>query len=362
MGCEGRWGGTSHSDHFMKILILGATGFIGRNMSEHFSKIGHEVVTSGYTRKADYNEDLRQPHALSHMMDGVDVVIQAAATTSGSKDIVNNPSLHVTDNAVMNSYIFRTAVEAKVKHVVFFSCTTMFTTGRITEESPVDIPPKYFGVAHTKLYCEKLCQFYAGLGDTKFTAIRHSNIYGPHDKFDLEHSHVMGATITKVMRDKWPDTHQMTATDALRKNNVVIIWGNGEETRDLLYIDDLIDFVAAVIEKQKEKFSLYNCGSGHAISIKDLVNLVIKISGKKLSTQHDLAAPSIPSSLWLDCTKAKNELDWVPKITLVDGIKKTIAWWQDNCLIANVKEQVVLPSSISIISRLSKWWGRNIAK
>jgi nucleoside-diphosphate-sugar epimerase len=116
-----------------------------------------------------------------------DVVIQAAATTSGSKDIVNNPSLHVTDNAVMNSYIFREAVSAKVKHVVFFSCTVMYPSSdvAIPEDTAPDPHPRYFGVAHTKMYIEKMAEFYSRIGETKFTVIRHSNIYGPHDKFDL---------------------------------------------------------------------------------------------------------------------------------------------------------------------------------
>lgn len=298
----------------MKILILGATGFVGRNCVERFAANAENEVTATYHSKISTSitnvtwirADLREPFDLA----GYDIVVQAAATTSGSKDITSRPEIHVTDNAVMNSYIFRAAHEAGVKHVIFFSCTTMFREGEITEQSEIDIHPKYFGVAHTKLYLEKMAEFYAGLGSTKFTVIRHSNVYGPHDKFDLERSHVMGATITKV----------------LQAEDKIMVWGSGEEARDLLYIDDLVDFVETAIQKQPERFGLYNCGYGSAIKIKDLVQRVIYLSGKNLEIEHDLSAPSIPVSMWLDCTKAKEELGWERRVSLDEGIKRTIEW------------------------------------
>lgn len=307
----------------MKILVLGATGFIGRNMVEWFAANPEHEVIAGYRGRRDACPEIRNvtwrccdltDTTDSPYLRDVDVLIQAAATTSGSKDITSFPEIHVTDNAVMNSLIFRAAHEAKVKHVIFFSCTTMFREGVITEESPIDIHPKYFGVAHTKLYIEKLAEFYAGIGDTKFTVIRHSNIYGPHDKFDLERSHVFGATVTKVM----------TAADK------ITVWGSGEESRDLLYIDDLVDFVEAAIENQPTKFGLYNCGLGRAVKIKNLVAAIVMASGKDLEIEHDLSAPTIPVSLSLDCTKAKNELGWEPKVPLEEGIMETLEWWRKN--------------------------------
>ena len=99
-----------------------------------------------------------------------------------------------------------------------------------------------------------MLEFYSRISPIKTTAIRHSNIYGPYDKFDLEKSHVFGATISK----------------ALTLDKKFVIWGSGEEKRDLLYIDDLIDFVDKVIENQKGHFRIYNCGSSESISINSL--------------------------------------------------------------------------------------------
>ena len=313
----------------MKILLCGATGFIGRNILEKFSKNKKNTIYAVWhkRKKINYNlknikwikADLRNEKIVNKLTKGIDVVIQAAATTTGSKDVINQPYVHVTDNAVMNAYIFRGCLINKVKHCIFFSCTTMYKSSlkpiKENDFNPLkDIEPKYFGVATTKVYNENMCDFFSRLGKTKYTAIRHSNIYGPYDKFDLERSHVFGATVTKVMRAK----------------KEITIWGKGKEKRDLLYIDDLVKFVGLVIKKQKNNFELLNCGIGKAISILDLVKKIIKHSKKNIKIKHDLTKPNIPTYLSVDCSLAKKKLGWKPTINLDNGIIKTISWWKKN--------------------------------
>lgn len=310
-----------------KLLICGATGFIGRNIVEHFSLLeGYEVFAVNNKRPSYEHPnvkwikaDLTNAQEVNAIVQGIDILIQAAATTSGSKDIISRPFIHTTDNAVMNSLIFRAAHEAGVKHILFFSCTVMLQSSdqALTEndfDANIPIHPRYFGVGWTKVYLEKMCEFYAGLGKTKYTVIRHSNIYGPYDKYDLERSHVFGATITKVM----------TAKDE------ITVWGAGEEARDLLYVEDLSDFVQKAIEKQKNEYELFNCGAGVAVKIKDLVKLIVQKSGKKIEIKHDLSQPSIPTSLFLDCKKAEVILGWRPQIDIEAGIAKTINWYDKN--------------------------------
>jgi len=176
--------------------------------------------------------------------------------------------------------------------------------------------PSYFGVGWTKVYIEKMCEFYSRIGATKFTVIRHSNIYGPYDKFDLEKSHVFGATLTKVL--------------AAGEGGTIKVWGSGEEERDLLYVSDLVDFVGLALTKQEAKFALYNCGYGSSIAIKDLVKKIIQCSGMKVKIEYDLSKPTIKTKLCLDTAKAKNELGWSSKVSLEDGIKKTMHWHKEN--------------------------------
>lgn len=310
-----------------RLLICGATGFIGRNMVEYFSSLDDFEVVAVSNKRPPFdlpnvkwiNADLTNAQDVQKVVQGIDILIQAAATTSGSKDIVTRPFIHTTDNAVMNSLIFRAAHESGVKHILFFSCTVMLQSSdqALTEEdfdANTPIHPRYFGVGWTKVYLEKMCEFYASLGKTKYTAIRHSNIYGPHDKYDLERSHVFGATVTKVM----------TAKDK------ITVWGTGEEARDLLFVVDLTQFVHKAIDKQQNQYELFNCGAGMAIRIKDLVSLIVEMSGKKLLIENDLSQPTIPTSLFLDCKKAEKVLGWKPKYDIQSGIKETLRWYRAN--------------------------------
>jgi len=311
-----------------KLLICGATGFIGRNMAEHFAASDQYDVIGVYNKRPPYDlpglrwvqADLTKAEDVDRIMADADILIQAAATTSGSKDVVARPYIHVTDNAVMNSLLFRAAFEHKLDQVIFFSCTVMLQSSEeaLREEdfdANAEIYHRYFGAGWTKVYIEKMCEFYSRIGETKFTTIRHSNVYGPHDKFDPDRSHVFGATITKVLSSK---------------DGKVVVWGAGEEERDLIYIADLVDFVEKAIEKQKTPFGLYNCGAGESVSIRDLVRKIVDISGRDLEIEHDLDKPSIKTSLFLDCTKAERELGWKRTTSLEDGIAKTIDWWRKN--------------------------------
>ncbi|MFH1724053.1 MAG: NAD-dependent epimerase/dehydratase family protein [Elusimicrobiota bacterium] len=313
-----------------KVLVCGATGFIGRNIAEALA-LRDDLEVFGTCWKSPPLEhprirmrkaDLTRPDHVEEALRGMDVVIQAAATTSGSKDIVNRPYIHVTDNAVMNSLIFRAAHDRKIKRVIFFSCTVMYhSSDTPLKETDFDanreLHRNYFGVGWTKVYIEKMCEFYSRIGDVRYTVIRHSNIYGPYDKFDLERSHVFGATTAKVM----------TAAGGR-----ITVWGTGEEGRDLLYVSDLADFVQLAMEKQESAFELFNVGRGEAVSIRELVAKIIAVSGKRIEVDHDLSKPTIKTSLCVDTSKAKAALGWAPKVSLDEGIRNTLEWYQANIL------------------------------
>ncbi len=306
---------------------MGGTGFIGKNLVNYFSKQEKYLVTATFNKtpflsneKVKWvNTDLRDPKKIKNLFQDIDIVIQAAATTSGAKDIIEKPYIHVTDNAVMNSLILREVFHSDVKHFIFFSCTVMYPNSekKLNEDIGIKkLHKNYFGVGNTKLYIEKMCEFYSNISEKKYTAIRHSNVYGPHDKFDLEKSHIFGASITKVANSF--------------DNNSVEVWGDGKEKRDLLYIDDLIDFVEKTIANQKRNFEVFNCGSEDSVSINHIVKRIIYFMNPKCKINYNKSKPSIKTNLLIDCSKARKEIGWFPKTSLDDGIKKTISWWKKN--------------------------------
>lgn len=317
-----------------KIIVCGATGFIGRNMLEHFARDAAFDVVGVHHLRPPFEipgvrweqADLRVEADVGRIFQGAEIVVQAAATTSGAGDIKNRPYIHVTDNAVMNSIMLRQTYELNVGQFVFFSCTVMYPSSeQPLKETDFDaskeIMPAYFGVGWTKVYVEKMCEFYSRLGRTRFTVIRHSNIYGPHDKYDLARSHVYGATIRKVM----------TAADGQ-----ITVWGPGTEARDLLYVGDLCEFVDTALARQKSPYELLNVGLGSAIEIKDLVRMIVDLAVRPLEVKHDLSKPHIPSRVYLDVTRAAERFGWRPKTTLEDGTKRTIAWFDANRASLNV--------------------------
>lgn len=308
-------------------LICGASGFIGRNIAERLGKRADmEVYGTYFGTKPSIKGvslvkvDLTHEKEVNQIIKGKDIVIQAAAVTSGSKDIVSKPYIHVTDNAIINSLVFKSCFDSRVKHVVFFSCTVMYpskSTPVREKDFNYEITEKYFGVGWTKVYLEKMCEFYSRISNTKYTAIRHSNIYGPYDKYDLDKSHFLGATITKVLK---------------ARNKRIVVWGDGFEKRDLLYVSDLVDFVEDILKKQKDPFELINVGAGYASSVKEVVGKIIKISGKKIKLEFDTSKPTIKFNLAVNVDRAQKKYNWKPKISLEQGIKKTIDWYKENIL------------------------------
>ncbi|MHC1745266.1 MAG: NAD-dependent epimerase/dehydratase family protein [Syntrophobacteraceae bacterium] len=311
-----------------KVLVCGASGFIGRNLADRLARRSDLQVYGTCFKREPFDHpginflrvDLTNPDDVNRAVHGMDVIIQAAATTSGSKDIVTRPYIHVTDNAVMNSLLLRASFEHAVSHVVFFSCSVMYQPSNLpVKESDFnandELFPSYFGVGWTKIYIEKMCEFYSRIGRTKFTVIRHSNIYGPHDKYDLERSHVFGATVTKIMTNM---------------DGRIVVWGPGTEERDLLYVEDLADFVELAVEKQQSGFELVNVGCSESIAIRDLIQKIIGASGKNVSVEHDLSKPHIPTQLCLDTTRARELFGWAPRHSLDEGIRKTLDWFEGN--------------------------------
>jgi nucleoside-diphosphate-sugar epimerase len=309
-----------------RVLVCGATGFIGRNLIEALCRRADLDVHAVRFTRSEYaapgvtwhKADLRDAAQVDALLRGMDVVIQAAATTSGVRDIVTTPYVHVTDNAVMNSLLLRGCFDHKVRHFLFFSCSVMYqpreAPWREEEwDAGQEMHVNYFGIGWTKLYIEKMCEFFSRLGVTRHTVIRHTNVFGPHDKFDLERSHVFGATVTKAM----------TST-----TGAVTVWGTGEEARDLIHVDDLVRFVELAIARQTAPYELLHASAGAAIRIKDLVARIVAASGRDLRIEHDLKGPSIKTSFALDNRRAREVLGWQPEVAFDEGVRRTLDWWR----------------------------------
>ncbi len=316
-----------------RVLVCGASGFLGKNIFEHLSRRNDLEVRGTYLlnryNRVDTNNprfskvNLTKEEEVYKAIQDIDVVVQMAASSTGAKDVKERPYIQVTPNAVANSWIFQAAFDNNVPQVIFPSCTVMYDDSDMGQkETDLDLnkitPEKvYYGAAKMKTYIESQCQFFAGLGRTRFTAIRHSNIYGPHDRFDPERSHVFGATIRKVLNSQ---------------DGKVVVWGQGKEVRDFLYVDDFVRFIEKVIDQQDYRFDVFNLGSDQPITIAELVARVILVSDKDLEIVYDPQGPTLGTKTSINSTKAREKFGWQPKVSLNDGIAKTIDWYRKNII------------------------------
>lgn len=308
-----------------KVLVCGASGFLGRNIFERLlARNDLNVFGTCHTKRLNLpnllGADLTDLDSVRRVVsDDIDVVIQAAAVTAGSKAVSLSPHSFITDNVVMNSLLLQEAHRAKIPQFIFPSCSVMYPRYKeFVSETDVDldgIHPKYFMGARIKLFVEDLGKFYSSLGNIKFTAIRHSNIYGPYDKFDLEKSHFFGSTITKVMSSQ---------------DGKIVVWGEGKEKRDVLYVSDVVDFVEKVLDGQDYDFDIFNIGCGKSFPVAKLAEMIIDISKRDLTIEFDATKPVIDVDWALDYSKAAAKFGWYPKTSLRDGIEKTIAWYKAN--------------------------------
>jgi GDP-L-fucose synthase len=309
------------------VLVTGGTGFIG-------GAIVTRLLTAGaYVRATHFktpprishpnltwiNADLTSSTDCTRVVENIEIVIMAAASTSGAAAIVGTPLVHLTPNVIMNSQMLEAAYLGQVTGFLFISSATVYEpNGNIplSEDqalvgNPADV---YFIAGWMKRYTEILCNTYAQHLDRKMamTVVRPSNVYGPGDKFDWQTSHVTAATIRKV----------------IERQNPIVVWGDGETRRDLIYIDDFVEGTLRALLKN-EPFYCVNIASGLTVSIRELLDTAISVDGIEDATiTFDSARPQTVQVLTIDVTKSVEELDFRPSVSLADGIHRTISWYR----------------------------------
>jgi len=311
-----------------KILILGATGFVGRNLAERLYNEGYTNLRNhGYSRKLEgFGEsvqgDLRNEEFVNQIMEGVDVVFHCAASTSNAVDTIYAPLLHVTPNVIINALTLEKAYKNKIKKFIFLSSSTIYPESGDRSVCETDflyesIYKTYYPVGWMKRYAEVLCKMYSEIliNPMQTVIVRPANLYGPYDKYDLDKCHVTPASVIKV------------AT----KLNPIPVWGDGTEIRDLLYVEDFVEALQVIMEKE-ENHEIYNVGSNSGYSVNQVINVLKEIEGLDSPIEYvNNKAPMIPVRL-IDSFKIFDKLGWSAKTTIYEGLEKTINWYKNEYL------------------------------
>lgn len=310
-----------------KILVTGGAGFIGSHLVEKLLEVGSEVFvvddfSRGNIRNIEpfldkihlYRVDLTKPENCLLATKGIDYVFHLAASVGGIHYILRENVGGLTPSLLMNTNILEAARINDVEGFLFASSACIYrerksALNRFKEEdaNPAN-PLTTYGWA--KLMGEIQCKAYYLDYGIKSSVVRIFNAYGENENLDPKWSHVIPSLTRKAI---------------LYPKEQFTIFGDGQQERAFLYVQDCVEGLILSMEKIADADPI-NLGSEEVISINDLVKKIIRISGKDIEIKYDLSGPRGTYRYCADTTKMKRVLGWSPKTSLEEGLKRTYHW------------------------------------
>lgn len=313
----------------MHYLITGGAGFIGSHLSERLLSEGHEILcidnfNDYYDPKIkeknlkvsqDYNnfrlipgdildEELLDKIFRQNQFDGI---IHLAAR-AGVRPSVLQPKLYEEVNIRGTLNLLEQAKNKNIKKIILASSSSVYGNNKkvpFSESDPVDNPISPY--AATKKACELIAYTYSTLYDISISCLRFFTVYGPRQR---------------------PDMAIHKFTKLIASGEEIPVFGDGKVKRDFTYYSDIIDGLVRSIDRCNG-YNIYNLGESQVIELMDLVSLIEKYLGKKAKINWQPRQPGDVEITYADVTKAKNELDYNPKVNIETGIKQFIKWFEE---------------------------------
>ncbi len=302
-----------------KIYIAGHRGMVG-------SAIWRKLEAEGYSNligKTSKELDLRSQQAVSDFFtkEQPEVVIDAAARVGGILANNDYPYQFLMENLQIQNNLIDASHKNDVQKFIFLGSSCIYPKHApqpLKEEYLLtdSLEPTNEWYAVAKIAGVKACEAIRKQYGKDFVSLMPTNLYGSHDNFDLETSHVLPAMIRKFH-------------DAKKNGHVpVTLWGSGTPMREFLYVDDLADAVFFALENKLQD-SLYNVGTGKDLTIKKLAETIQKITGHTGEIIWDSSKPDGTPRKLMNVDNLKNE-GWEASMPLEDGIRMTYKWFSDN--------------------------------
>jgi GDP-L-fucose synthase len=302
-----------------KILLTGGDGFLGRFVQK-------ELVEGGVRE-----ENIRIPHHLDNdlrvwkncedVVEEIDLVIHLAASVGGIGFNQRNPGILFYDNLIMGAHLMEASRRYGVEKFIQIGTVCAypkFTPVPFKEDNLWDGYPEEtnapYGVAKKALLVQ--AQAYREQYGLNAIYLLPVNLYGPGDNFDLEDSHVIPALIRKCVEAVDSGSEEIT------------VWGSGKPTREFLYVEDCARGIVQAALNYDEPEPV-NLGSGEEISIRDLVNVIARVSGFEGKIHWDSTRPDGQPSRCLDTERAE-KFGFTARISFEDGLARTVQWYKEN--------------------------------
>ena len=305
--------------HNKRILVTGGAGFLGSFVVEKLKEKNINpkdiiVTRSRYT-------DLRIWENCLKAVKGIDIVIHLAGKGGGIGYNRKYPATLFYDNIIMNTQLMEAARQEGVNKFVGIGTVCSYPKYApipFKEDTLWDGYPEETNASYGLSKKMMLVQSQAYRQQYNFNSIHllMVNLYGPGDDLNLESSHVISALIKKF-------------ADAAKNNKEYVeVWGTGIASREFLYAKDAAEGILLAAEKYNKPEPV-NIGAGFEIKIKDLVELIAKLTGFNGDIKWDTTKPDGQPRRCLDISKAKKEFDFEAKTDINEGLKKTIRWFKN---------------------------------
>jgi GDP-L-fucose synthase len=311
------------------ILVTGGSGFIGINLLKKLSLNQDINLYSNYHSNSNFQKinnvkyvksNLENMEECKRICRNMNIIIMCAANSSGASIMENTPLVHLNPNIRMNINMTEAAYDAGVSKFIFLSSNTVYPHVDFAvkeEDAGFDFFDKYYIVGWMKRFSEIVMEIYSNkikLNKMVTVIVRPGNLYGPFDKFDPEKSKVIPSLIKKVVERQSP----------------LEVWGDGNDLKDFLYIDDFIDALVNIINKVNSH-DIFNIASGNGVTIKEVLSLILKLENcNNLKISFNNLMPTMIPKRLINIEKAKKILNFLPKVSLEEGLGKTISWYKNN--------------------------------
>ena len=298
------------------VLVTGGSGFLGSRVVSILKERGVKNIVVPTSKEYD----LRLKDNCNKVTKNIDIVFHLAAKVGGIGFNNENPGELFYDNLIMGTNIMEESRQNNVEKVIALGTICSypkftpipFSENSIWEGYPEETNAPY-GLAKKMLLVQS--DAYRKQYQFNSVVVFPTNLYGPNDNFDDDSSHVIPAIIKKIMFAK------------KAKKPSVSLWGDGTATRDFLYVDDAAEGIILTAEKYSESVPL-NLGTGIEISIKELAEKLLKIINVDLEIIWETDKPNGQPRRCVDNQKAKNEIEFEPKISMDEGLKRTVEWYE----------------------------------
>lgn len=311
------------------VLVTGGAGFIGSHLTRRLVELGADVVVADNRTRGEYSRlsdiinkieflpvDLTTHKGSLQAVQRVDYVFHLAASVGGIHYIQRNNVGGLTPNVLMNQHMLEAARISGIERFLYASSACIYRQQHdklniFNEEEGIPADPhSTYGWA--KILGEIACQAYQEDDGLNTSIVRIFNCYGPHESLDPDSSHVIPSLCRKVIEE--PD------------GGSIELFGDGTQERGFIYVTDLVAGMLKAIRKKADSDPINLGDSTEVVSMNELAQRIISISGKDISLEHNLSMPTGTDKYAADMEKMKRELEWKPSVPLNEGLRRTYQW------------------------------------